>query len=227
MRPLKLSETFKTLESCRLYENSGESAKRQQISVQGVMYTILTMMPVPFSIQSCLARLVRTGAASGCEFESSGTAGKTATQEQALTEENQSRLIEAQPPTKLSWSLERENINKRTNLWNAPNKVSYIYLVNYGKIMAFYTVKGKVSSVNSQITNPEQIVSGYSSSNKIPSTVAVTIPSPAEDGSYGTNGDAIFFFTTDGVYVEWAGDYMLADQALQLTTQPELVRNIK
>jgi hypothetical protein len=96
-------------------------------------------------------------------------------------------------------------------------------LVNYGKVMAFYTIKGKVSSVNSQITNPEQIKKGWNGS----SSWAVTLPSPAEDGSYGTNGDAVFFFTTENAYVEWAGDYMLADQPLKLTTQPELVREIK
>lgn len=159
----------------------------------------------------------------GCSVDSA-TSGTIAKQEQRLTEENQDRLLKSQPPAKLDWSLERENINKRTNLWNDANKISYIYLVNYGKVMAFYTIKGKVSSVNSQITNPEQIVKNeYSSS----SGWAVTMPSPAEDGSYGTNGDAIYFFTTEGAYVEWAGDYMLADQPLKLTTQPELVREIK
>lgn len=167
-----------------------------------------------------LAILVLTGA--GCE--EGGTTGGTAKTEQALTEQNQTRLLEKQPPPKLDWSLERENITKRTNLWNNPNKVSYIYLINYGKVMAFYTIKGKVSSVNSQITNPEQIVYRNAGTNY---GSAVPLPSPSEDGSYGTNGDAIFFFTTEGAYVEWAGDYMLADQPLKLSTQPELVREIK
>jgi len=158
----------------------------------------------------------------GCEYDA-GTTGTSAKTEQVLTEENQARLLDAQPPAKLSWSLERDNINRRTNLWNDENKVSYIYLTDYGRVMAFYVIKGKVSSVNSQITNPEQIVqSQYSTS----SGWAVTLPSPAEDGSYGTNGDAIYFFTTDGVYVEWNGSYLLADQPLSFTSQPELVREI-
>lgn len=169
-----------------------------------------------------VAALMLMGA--GCLDVDPGTSGSSAKAEQALTEENQTRLLESQPPAKLDWSLERENINKRTNLWNNPNKVSYIYLVNFGKVMAFYTIKGKVSSVNSQITNPEQIVYRNPGTTYI---TAVTIPSPSEDGSYGTNGDAVYFFTTEGAYVEWAGDYMLADQPLQLTTQPELVRTIK
>ena len=155
---------------------------------------------------------------SSCESDS-GTSEK----EQKMTEDNQEKLLKAQPPAKLDHSLERENINKRTLLWNDSAKVSYIYLVSYGKVMAFYTVKGKVSSVNSQITNPEQIkkVDVYGDDT------AVTIPSPAEDGSYGTNGDGIFFFTTEGVYVEWAGEYMVADQPLKLSTPPQLIRDIE
>jgi len=142
----------------------------------------------------------------------------TSTIEQKMTEANQERLLAAQPPVQLDWSLEREQINRRTSLWNDADKVSYIYLVNYGKVMAFYTIKGKVSSVNSQITNPEQKITGTHGN--------VTLPSPAEDGSYGENGAGIFFFTTDSTYVEWAGNYMLADKPLKMATPPPLVRNI-
>ena len=53
------------------------------------------------------------------------------------------------------------------------------------------------------------------------------VSSPDIDGSYGTNGYAIFFFTTDDIYVEWRGDYMLVDQPLKLTQPPELIREIK
>jgi hypothetical protein len=139
--------------------------------------------------------------------------------EQDHTVANQARLTSAQPPVDLEWSLERDQINKRTKLWNDPNKVSYIYLVNFGKVMAFYVIKGKVSSVNSQVTNTQQVI-------RLGSSPAV-IPSPAEDGSYGTNGEGIFFFTTEGAYVEWRGDYMLSDQPLKLTQQPEMIRVIK
>ena len=166
--------------------------------------------------------LVGIGTLSGCSVD--GATPTTVKQEQDLTEQNQQKLLANQPPPKLDWSLERDNIIKRTNLWNDPNKISYIYLIEYGKVMAFYTIKGKVSSVNSQITNTEQIKSNPSGMS---SGWAVTLPSPSEDGSYGTNGDAVFFFTTEGAYVEWRGDYMLADQPLKMATQPELIREIK
>ena len=31
------------------------------------------------------------------------------------------------------------------------------------------------------------------------------------DGSYGENDTGIFFFTTDGKYVEWTGTYLYSD----------------
>jgi len=169
-----------------------------------------------FTIIACLLLVT------GCDYKPG-----TAQLEQEKTEANQSKLLKRQPPVSLDFSLERENINKRTNLWNDSAKVSYIYLVSYGKVMAFYTVKGKVSSVNSQITNPSQISGRTVRRSAGYDYVSGVIPSPAEDGSYGTNGDAIFFFTTDGTYVEWAGEYMLADKPLKLSTPPELIRNVE
>jgi len=161
--------------------------------------------------------LLIIGLTSGCTMMEDNTSSI----EKKMTEENQKRLLNSQPPVKLDWSLERENINKRTNLWNDANKISYIYLIDYGKVMAFYTIKGKVSSVNSQITNPEQIADSYSQGGY------AILPSPAEDGSYGTNGDGIFFFTTDGIYVETALSYVLVDQPLKMATPPALYREIK
>lgn len=164
-----------------------------------------------------IACIVCTLALTGCMDE--GTAGK----EHALTEQNQQKLLNVQPPVRLDWSLEREQLNKRTKLWNDKNKVSYIYLVDYGRIMAYYVIKGKVSSVNSQITNPNQIAirkTGQGNWN------AGVIPSPAEDGSYGSNGDAVFFFTTDGTYVEWSGKYHLSDKPLKMTQEPLLVQEV-
>ena len=161
------------------------------------------------------------GCTSTEDGQSQGASGQVYHAEQAHTVANQAGLIQAQPPVTLKWSLERENINKRTNLWNNPNKVSYLYELSYGKVVAFYVVKGKVTSVNSQVTNTAQIVDDpYHPASHV-------LPSPAEDGSYGSNGEAIFFFTTDGAYVEWKGEYQLSDQPLKLATPPLLVRNIQ
>lgn len=143
----------------------------------------------------------------------------TIRQELEKTEAQQVIHLKTTPPPAIQASQERKNLIERLKRFNTDSKVSYIYLVNYGKVMAFYTVKGKVSSVNSLLTQPIQPVWRHNGNG----TSGVTVPSPDLDGSYGTNGDAIFFFTTDGTYVEWCGDYMLCDKPLKLSTPPTMV----
>ena len=148
----------------------------------------------------------------------------TSGQEAKLTEENQDRLLIASPPPKLDKSLEREHLVRRLELLNDENKIFYIYLIDHGVVMAEYVCKGKVSSVNSKLTTQEQIVDDpYGRSYDVGGKV---VESPDLDGSYGSNGDAIFFFTTDGAYIEWPGVYHLSDFPLRLTTQPILLREI-
>ena len=161
-----------------------------------------------------------------CAPETDST--NTFTKEAATTEVNQRMLVKNNPIPTFETSQERINLTKRLTTFNKADKISYIYLLSFGKVMTFYTVKGKVSSVNSMLTNTEQLVDRWGnqcSSNS--STDCWSVPSPDLDGSYGSNGNAIFFFTTEGAYVEWNGEYMLADQPLKMATQPELIREIK
>jgi hypothetical protein len=162
----------------------------------------------------------------GCIEEKSKYQDTTSGQEAILTESNQARLLKVSPPPQLDKSLERENLKNRLELLNDENKIFYVYLVSYGKVMAEYVAKGKVSSVNSKLTTQEQIVKDPHTYYSGSSRQGKVVESPDLDGSYGTNGDAIFFFTSDGAYVEWAGEYMVSDFPLQLTTPPELVRQI-
>jgi hypothetical protein len=145
-------------------------------------------------------------------------------------DENQKKLIQSVPVPPLSTSQERLNISKRAQLFDSENKISYIYFVSYGKVMAFYTVKGKVSSLRSYMV-PQQKLINYDGTpcgtGTHSGTGCYTVDAPDVDGSYGDNADGIFFFTTEGAYVEWKGDYMMSDQPLQMATQPELVRQIR
>jgi hypothetical protein len=154
--------------------------------------------------------------------------------EQQNMESQQQTMINNVPAPILSKSLERENIAARLQVLNDNSKVFYVYLVNYGKVMAFYTAKGKVSSLNSYMTPMQRIVAdqacldncwGSSSCDK--SGCYFTVEAPDQDGSYGENDNGVFFFTTEGAYVEWHGDYLVSDFALSLSTPAELVINLK
>jgi hypothetical protein len=138
------------------------------------------------------------------------------------TEENHQRLVTVDPPPKIERSLERQQLIKRLLRFNTSNKSSYVYLVDYGKVMGHFVCKGKVSSVNSLLTTPMQVIKVWHRGN----LHSHVLPSPDLDGSYGSNGDAIFFFTSADVYVEWSGIYMLCDQPLQMATPPELHINV-
>lgn len=165
-------------------------------------------------------------AAHACGFFTDCPKTPNETQKAAAVQKD---LVKNVPVPQIKNSLERENVAKRATLFDAPDKVSYIYLVSYGKVMAFYSVKGKVSSLQSYMF-PESKIVKY---NGDPCNYGTTdggcyvVDAADIDGTYGTNVEGIFFFTTEGAYVEWKGDYMMSDQPLKLTTQPELVREIK
>jgi len=133
---------------------------------------------------------------SSCENKQDNT---SALKEQQQTEVNQTQLNQVQPAPRITWSLERDNLIKRFKLQNdrAVSFFMYIFIEGVSEPIGYYQVN-KISSVNSQLTNTLQIVEDpyrYQSGGQV-------LPSPAEDGSYGTNGDAIFGFTPEGIYIE-------------------------
>lgn len=158
----------------------------------------------------------------GC-IEDQGT-GATQMQEAQLTESNQQRLINACPAPQVDNSLERENLKRRIEFINDANKELYIALLsNDGKVLATYVTNGKVSSLNSYLTTNEQIVDDPNGGLEVGSVV---LESPDLDGSYGWNNEGIFFFTTDGAYIEWSGLYLESSQPFTLTTPPVIVNTM-
>lgn len=138
---------------------------------------------------------------------------QTALDEQAQTERNQADLNKVQPAPKISYSLERENLINRFKLMNERDLMFYMYLFIEGvaEPIGYYQVN-KVSSVNSQLTNTNQIVDYYRNGVHVSEHV---LPSPAEDGSYGTNGDAIFGFTPENIYIESNMKYVVSNVPLK------------
>lgn len=130
------------------------------------------------------------------------------------------KLSKSQPtPTDIDYSLERYNLIKRAYWVNgmrdkarslpspiADMPLGYIVLfTDNGAVVNKFVVDGKVSSLNSYLTPDSELyecVTGYSCDNEW---------LPDVDGSYGSNDNGIFFFTTDGKYVEWTGTYLYSD----------------
>lgn len=155
------------------------------------------------------------------------------TEQQKSIEKNQKRLNSNYAIPQLDKSLEIENNYKRLEFLNKSDAIGYVYLMSHGKVVAFYTIQGKVSSLNSYATAMEQLVdykgrpctNGYE--NSCSPSGAFIVEAPDIDGSYGQNADGIYFFTTEGSYVEWSGEYMYTSEPLKVSTPLELVREVK
>ncbi len=164
----------------------------------------------------------------GCTDAQQGSYSKDA----AKVEEVQNKLINDTPIPDLKTSATRQALAKRALLFDNSALTTYVYLVDYGKVMAYYPVKGNVVYLRSYLTPVDKIVRG--NGNKCDDgdlgscATGYVVGAPDIDGTYGENSDGIFFFTADtGAYVEWKGNYMFSDQPLSLTTPPELVRQLK
>jgi len=152
--------------------------------------------------------------------------GTTQKIESKATEDQQSIYVKAQEIPKLDSSLERANLIKRLKWLNAADKLVYVALLsNDGKILGTYTTH-KVSSVNSLLTTPQQIVQDPFShdGNYAGGDQGLVVDSPDIDGSYGDNGDGIFFFTTKEEYVEWNGLYLEQSTPFVLITPPVITK---
>lgn len=129
----------------------------------------------------------------------------------------QQQAAQPYPAAALTDSLERKNVSKRLLRYNNANKIGYIYLLtDTGGIYTYYTIKGKVSSTDSQMTTTDLIQSRCHDNNVCND---VTVPAPGDDGSYGPNEPGIFFFTSDDVLVTWNGKYLLTDAPMKISSQ--------
>lgn len=138
------------------------------------------------------------------------------------------KLSQNQPtPTDIEYSLERYNLIRRAywvngmrdKAMNLPCSITkplgYIVLfTESGNVIGTFTVDGKVSALTSYLT-PSYWYDGVYGDYNNDGTGSWTweqIELPDVDGSYGYNDSfGIFFFTTDGKYIEWTGTYLYSD----------------
>lgn len=147
------------------------------------------------------------------------------TTEQTQQQDNQSSLDKSQPlPSPETYSLERQNLLDRAKFEAKQGTTGYVALIGpMGQLVAYYTIQGKVTSLNSYLTGAQQMKCNEEGAD--PS--CVTVDSPDFDGSYGMNPEGVFFFTTSGQYVEWSGNYLYSDQPMNYVTPPVLVTTEK
>lgn len=146
---------------------------------------------------------------------------------QSITEQVSKKLkaAEAYPLAQMNDSTELANLREKLLRMNDPHKIGYLYeLTQTGQVLAQYTVKGKVTSTQSQMLNTNYAETPCP--NCTGGGAATTVDSMGDDGSYGQNEggqNGIFFFTTSGVLVEYDGLWTYSDAPLNLTSKPLIV----
>lgn len=121
-------------------------------------------------------------------------------------------------PTDINYSLERYNLIRRAYWVNGQREkanalacavekpLGYIVLFAENTVVGNFIVDGKVTSLNSFLSpDSEYYEYSYGEHRTYNKWLADV------DGSYGENDNGIFFFTPDGKYVEWTGEYLYSD----------------
>ena len=176
-------------------------------------------MKTTMKITALIAALVIiTLTFAGCDSSTPDPSGTTVDKQKTI---NMANVLSSNQPTPydISYSLERYNLIRRAYWVNGQREkanalvceiekpLGYIVLFAGNTIFGRFVVDGKVTSLNSYLTPDSEyyeLVYGGTSSYKNNWLADV-------DGSYGENDNGIFFFTPDGKYVEWTGEYMYSD----------------
>lgn len=139
------------------------------------------------------------------------------------------KLASSQPtPTDIDYSLERYNLIRRaywvngqrekanTLICEVEKPLGYIALFSGNAVVGKFIVDGKVTSLNSYLSpDSEYYEQEYLSDGSSRGCGNYWLADV--DGSYGENDSGIFFFTPDGKYVEWTGDYLYSDIPFEIS----------
>lgn len=114
-------------------------------------------------------------------------------------------------------NAEIDNIKKRLELTADPGLLGYVVLLNeMGQPVMYIGVKGKITSGGKRLTKPYDWVHkdcGQAYCDK-------EVDAPSDEGTYGHSGEYVYFWTTNGQYIQWNGKYLYSDQPFRLTKEP-------
>lgn len=122
---------------------------------------------------------------------------------------------EAANSINFSNNAEIDNIKRRLELTSNPGQIGFVLLLNeMGKPVMYTSVKGKITSGSKRLTQPQEYkclgVAGGGCSYQ-------TVDAPSDEGTYGSSGPYVFFWTESGQYFQWAGKYLYSDKPFRIT----------
>jgi len=123
------------------------------------------------------------------------------------------KAAEAANSIQFSENSEIDNIKARLELTSNPGQIGFVLLLNeMGKPVMYTSVKGKITSGQKRLTPGQQTRTadcGEWSCDQL-------IEAPSDEGTYGSSGPYIFFWTVDGQYIQWSGKYLYSDKPFRI-----------
>lgn len=113
-------------------------------------------------------------------------------------------------------NAEIDNIKRRLELTSNPGAIGFVLLMNEaGQPIMYTSVKGKITSGTKRLTEPDR-VGGHSEHPYVRSA-------PSDEGTYGNSDPYIYFWTTEGQYIQWNGKFLYSDKPFRVKIEPLVV----
>jgi hypothetical protein len=128
---------------------------------------------------------------------------------------------EAANSIQFSENAEIDNIKKRLELTSQPGLLGFIVLLNEaGQPIMYEGVIGKVTSGGKRLTPTYQVVRNWDCGEW---GCDKELPAPSDEGTFGSSGEYVFYWNTEGAYRQWSGKYLYSDKPLRLRVEPLVV----
>lgn len=113
-------------------------------------------------------------------------------------------------------NAEQKNIARRLSLTMNPGQIGFIALFNNaGAPIAYYAVKGKITSSGKRLTAPDE--------RNCWSESCAYHQSSSDEGTYGSSDPYVYFWTVDDVFMQWNGSYLYSDKPFRLRIEPLVI----
>lgn len=117
-------------------------------------------------------------------------------------------------------NAEIDNIKKRLELTSDPALLGFVLLLNeMGQPVAYYGVTGKITSGGKRLTPRQKLIK----CDRGEWNGHCVVDAPSDEGTNGSSAPYVFFWTTDGQYIQWNGKYLYSDKPFRLTVDPIVV----
>lgn len=117
--------------------------------------------------------------------------------------------------------VERNNINRRQQVFDDPAQVSWIYcLADNGQVVFYGPVEGKVTSSGKRL---EPI---HSATSAMVGDI-YTDELVQQDGTFGGSDSYVYWFDPDGNYYQWDGYYFLTSVPIKVNESVLNIRNVQ